>query len=375
MAILFNTTIPDDRLLLAHVNNVIRFYSNSVKVVTNANVTFNGNNLVLYPSPAGIFYFNFKDYIIAEIQRSGNDDVLNSNISTTGFLYDITNKNYLESTVVIKINFTDLTFETITKSYKWLNALVQVQDWKRKFPVSANILTPFLLYYFKNNLVIKYWEGYPFDISIYTGTAVNLKLDNLTNLLSHTFLSPTKVNRLILSDGRTDVTLESLVPILLGNNKMKITSNSLLNYFELEKIDVQCSGHYFKFLNSFGGWSYWWFSKGNIKRTTKDLGEIFNDFENFENTISVTKQIGKDSKDVLSIQSDVLTPTDLDILIDIVDSKKVYLFTGLPFAKNTFNDWLEVSLNAGSFPIQNAKNENTILSFQIEMPERNTMKL
>ena len=376
MAVIFNTQIAENRLLFSHTNNVVRFTTDTTtKTILNAKITFNGVEVVLYPSPRGVFYFNFKEYISSIINQIDLADNQNINIDSLGYIYDNTNNVYLDSTALFTIYFTDETFETSTKSYKWLLGVVQVEEYKKKVPLNQEIQTPTVLVNSYDSTYLKYWEGYPFDISIYTGVSSSLLVQNQTNLLSHEFTTLYKVNRLFLSDGRTDVSLEDLIPLVDGTNKLKLTSNTFYSYLYLEKVEAQCDGFYFKFLNSFGGWSYWFFNYGAITRSTKNQGDIFNDFENLNETVSKYKQIGKDAQDQLKVQTEVLSKDELYVIQDILESPKVYLFTGDKYAKNNYNDWVEVLVKDSTYNIKNPKNIQTQLFFNVELPQRNTIQL
>ena len=73
-----------------------------------------------------------------------------------------------------------------------------------------------------------------------------------------------------------------------------------------------------------------------IDKNTKSLGSINNDFFNLEDTLSQSKQLGKESLDRWTIFSDDLTHNDMNIAKGILTSPKVYLFTGIRFAKKQF---------------------------------------
>ena len=128
-------------------------------------------------------------------------------------------------------------------------------------------------------------------------------------------------------------------------------------------------------MNDLGGFNYWLFPNGNRNRKTKDLGEINNDYSNFEDTISPTIQMGKTANDVIQVASDVLTEQENLLLSGILDSPKIYLFTGQPFAKAGVNDWMEVSISGSDYRISNAKQSQNKFNFTFELPQRNTITI
>lgn len=98
---------------------------------------------------------------------------------------------------------------------------------------------------------------------------------------------------------------------------------------------------YIKFLNKYGRFSYWLLSKNNFRnRSSKYLGEIENDFENLEDT-SPTIQIGKAGDEGLKCATEKLNESEKLIFEEIIDSPKIYLFTGERFAKADLTDWMK----------------------------------
>lgn len=379
MAITFQTDIATDKLLLSDVNNVVYFKSDSVLIAKRATITIGSNTLIIGSFPNGWFYLNFKETLHSILNVDNFKDDLNQDIAVNGYIYDWTNKIYFSSDVVFAVTLSDNTTQTATRNIKVISAVMQNEDYKIKYPINQSLVHPVILSPYaksvNNSCYLKHWEGYPFDITIYTGVTTSLKVTNLTNLLDYTFPTTNKVNRLCFSDGNTTSTIENVLPLSDGLNRLKLTSNSSDYFATIEKINDACKGHYLKWINELGGYNYWFFANGNRNRKTKDLGELENDTENFADTISPTIQMGKTSNDTLSVASDVLSEDENILLSGIIDSPKIYLFTGQPFAKANYSDWMEISLNSTDFRIQNAKNSQNKMNFTFELPQRNTRKL
>jgi hypothetical protein len=182
---------------------------------------------------------------------------------------------------------------------------------------------------------------------------------------SETYTNDKRINRIIFSNGN------ELIPLENGYNQMLINSTE----FYIEHISDACEGHYIKWLNSFGGWNYWLFYKGNDTLTTKDLGTIYNDYEDVVDTISPYVAIGKTSENNITVKQDNITPQEFLILNDILESPKVYLFTGLQNEVVESNDWLEVTIKSGAFRVSNAREKMTNLNLTIELPTNTTKTL
>ena len=56
------------------------------------------------------------------------------------------------------------------------------------------------------------------------------------------------------------------------------------------------------------------------------------------------------------------------ILRDLLDSVKVYLFTGTPFTKSEITDWVEVGVKSGNFRLTNSREKLNTLSLTIDLP-------
>lgn len=390
MAIVFEKQLTLTDLLFSYNNNTVTFKSNSVLTISKATVSFAGLVFTLFPDPANKFYFNFK-YSISTLLNGTNNfsdqtnldivtpianafktrvlndggtfeafDCLIAQITDLGVdpIIDYTNYIFNDFNVTYKIFFTNDTSETQVVTYNFLSAYVNTQDYKKLYPQY-----PFQVqgqYLLKPITYFKSWLGYPFDITYYNGLLNDLYFD--VNGEQFIFTNKNRINRVIFSDGKTNY-------FNLQN------SYNVINEFYIEQISDACNGHYLKWLNSFGGWNYWLFNKGNDTLTTKDLGTIFNDYADVVDTISPYVAIGKTSENNIVVRQDNITPDEFLILNDILESPKVYLFTGLQNEVVQANDWLEVTIKSGAFRVSNAREKMTNLNLTIELPANNTKTL
>lgn len=377
--IVFTKDISTTDLLLAYVNNVVEFNSDSVSPAVKATITIGTSVKTIYTLTDYPFEYNFKEWITSIMNVDNFKDDLTLDILVDGYVYDWTDKVYFNNDIAFEVFLEDDTTETATKNVKFLSAYLQDNTYKQKYPINSSLNAPVILSpYLKatnNSCYLKHWEGYPFDISIYTGVSDGLTVLNQTNLLDTTFTPVNTINRIALSDGYTTTTIEDVLTLVDGFNVLKFTSNDLDYYATLEKINNTCEGHYIKWINDLGGFNYWFFDNGSVDRNIKDLGELDNDFDNFTDTISRTIQIGKLSNDTLQVTSDVINEDENLLLSGILDSPKIYLFTGQPFAKANFNDWMEVSLDTTRTRITHPKRSLNIINLSFSLPQRNTRKI
>ena len=388
MAIVFEKNLSLTNLLFAYNNNTVTFKQSSVGLTAKkATVFFNNQLFTLFPDPNGKFYFNFKysaptfindsnftdsscfnlaeqiattfqNEVIADSGTFEAFDCLVEQLEDLGIdpIIDWTDNIYKEFEVTYKIFYTNNTEDTLIQYYDFLSAYVNYQNYKQlypNYPYNADATQMML----KPIPYLKYWNGYPFDFTWYDGTESELYFD--VNGEQFYFQNSNRINRVIVSNG--------------GNEFISLNAGyNTINEFEIEKITDICEGHYIKWLNSFGGWNYWLFYKGNDTLTTKDLGQIFNDYEDVVDTISPYVSIGKTSENNIAVVQDNITQNEMLILNDLLDTPKVYLFTGKPNQNVQCKEWLEVNIKSGAFRVSNSREKMNSLSLTIEIPTNTT---
>lgn len=375
MAIVFLKQLDNTKVNLVYNNNLVRFYSSSSFTPVNSTITIGSNVVTLFPDPNGVFTYNFKDLITTILNVDNFKDDLNPDLDVS-YVYDWTDKISLTDDIVIEVLLSNDSTETNTTNITWLSAFVQLREWKRTYPATELLTTDVSLLQKKNNTDLydyhlNYWNGYPFDLTLYA----NEETITITNEvdLSNVDLDFDKISRLVFSDGRTDVSIEDTINLQEGFNNLDFGGFFNLN---LNKSVDHCpNGIYLKWINSFGGWNYWLFNRGQENLKTKELGTLNNDFNNLEDTISPLVSLGKTSESAIKVREQRIKEYDKVMLSDLLDSAKVYLFTGLPFSQNTFNDWIEVNLSAGTFVLENPRSDLYRLDLTIELPTNITRTL
>ena len=507
MAIVFEKQLSLTDLLFSYNNNTVTFKQSSTTLTpTKATVFFNNMQFTLFPDPQKKFYFNFKYAVSTMINGTNNfADVINLDLVTpiandfqseviadggtfeafdclvaqitdlgVDPIIDYTDFIFKPFNVTYKIFYSNDTQDTQVIDYNFLSAVVNPQNYKQLyhgFPYAVDTQM-----FLKPIPYLKYWSGYPFDVTFYNGElsdlevgvatdlgavyslyfliffdsnlvtestffiedesfvgnvgqtklikynvgsselfvfenlrvgdyiAINdwkyevISISNVGNIYSinakiiikgtdfftfedteitsafeltsgiqttETYTNENRINRVVISNGNELINLER------GYNNFVINNVSI----QIENITEVCGGHYLKWLNAFGGWNYWLFYKGNDTLTTKDLGTIYNDYEDVVDTISPYVAIGKTSENNIVVQQELITPNEMLILNDLLESPKVYLFTGTPNEVAQPNDWLEVTIKSGSFRVVNSREKMNSLILTIELPSNNTKTL
>ena len=379
MAITFSKSLSTTNFLNAYNNNIVEFSSNNVLDAVKCEITIGSLTFEITPID-NVFHFNFKE-VTSVLINSNNfidtiiPDLIASNVTST--IYNNTANTYLLQLVNYEITFSNDSTESTSQTYKFLKSVEQLEQNKKGVITSGNDL--YALSPFKketaNTYDITYFEGYPFDISFLLNSTGNTTILNQTNAISYTFNLNYTVSRLFFSDGRTTVTIEDFLPLVDGLNELKITRDTDIIYINLTKIP-SAEGQYLKWLNQYGGWSYWLFNCIHKRdKKTSDLGQVYNDFLNVNETTDSFKSIGKTSQDILTIIADQVNETDQTIINELFESPKVYYFTGLRLSQVTDVSWLACNVVAGTQTITDYKKELITYKVKIELPERYTMKL
>ena len=358
MAIVFSKTVNQDNLLFAFNNNILRFSSTEPDPITAEIIGF-GFPIILYPHPNGSFYFNFKEHssVLANVDNFADDLIF---VPGT-FVYDWTDKIYFPLEIEVKVNFADDIFDTITIEAKFLSAYSQIDEIDFVEKDKSNILSA--------SNKFKFWKGYPFDFTIFNKVIpTNIEIYDLKTELGIQVATNDVVSRVLISDG------DQIQPIFDQPGDAQYSLVSLIRGvpFSVETIIPNCKQDtYLKWINRFGGWNYWLFRKGRKTLSPKSIGELNNDFNDVEDTISQTLSMGVESKSAIYIE-ETINLEHYDSFTDLAESAKIYLFTGKPNQLSTPKDWIEVTLRDRTVNIQDAKLNFLNIQFQIDLPKRAT---
>ena len=144
--------------------------------------------------------------------------------------------------------------------------------------------------------------------------------------------------------------------------------------WDIKKVN-ECEGIYLKWMSNHDGWLYWLFNEKRKETiNTKSLGTIENDFEDADITISPKISLGKTADKTYKLHATGIEQYERDIIETIIESPKVYLYTGELGVATTPQDWLEVELVTNSYLAQNYNKVLFNLEIDIKI-KRNTMIL
>lgn len=380
MAITFSKSLSTTNLLNAYNNNIIIFSSDNVLDSVKCVINLGGQDIEITPTPSNIFRYNFKEIIPIFINTSNfQDEILPALIvaNAASHVYNDTPNSFFSQLATFTITFTDDSTEQTTATYKFLKSVEQLEQNKIGVVTGGNNL--YMLSPFKqitaNTYDVTYFEGYPFDISLFLDSPGLTTVLNQTNAMTFDFALGDTINRLFFSDGRITITIDDHLPLVDGLNELKITRNADIIFVNVTKIP-SIQGEYVKWINQYGGWNYWLFNCMHKRnRKTKDIGTIFNDFSDVSDTTIPNINRGKTGLDTLTLISKSVSRKDSDVINGIFDSPRIYYFTGTVLTQVTNTSWLGVDIKASNNLIKNLKRDIKNYKIKIGLPERTTMKL
>lgn len=357
------TKEPIGDLLSAYNNSVLEF-GTDVGTPSRAIILVENFKFEVTPNKE-VFFFDLKEIVKVLVNQDNFTDaieVLNAN----NFLFPDGNL-YKEIEFSITVFKSSGSSETLTKTYKYIKSVKQIIRTEFAENDLIKVLSP------SNDIVssVSYFEGYPFDVSIFSNIARSITLTHKRTSATITLNLSKGVNRLFLSNGENDnLGFESNVPLVVGVNELelKVDASNILTLFVTKK-EVEC-GVYLKWLNQNSGWSYWKFNeifKESIK--TKSLDEINSDYNNIENSVSRVTQTGKTAQKFLALLSGKLTENERLIVEQIFTSPKIFYYKNSELQPFRKVDWKEIKVTNSSKELRNTKNFNHEYNVDIELPE------
>ena len=363
----FLTQLPN-RILFSGNNAIIRFSlaSGTPLKATIGNADFEA---VVYPDSNGLFYFNFKEYLLTLANVNNYQDTLTTNLPT---VINYAGVSFYNLSALITIERTDTTLATAVVNRLVIAGAQQLTDAQIE-PTQDFVLLP--------SNTVRYWQGYPFDVS-YFGSGINQSLTQFLtnqNLLTAQASLPfvfTSLQRVVFSDGRTDTNIDNILELADGLNELKFSFATLGSeaFFNVIKDQNPCEGVYLKWFWN-GAFLYWLFPKYYLhERTSSNTTEFESRFENLEQSFGSVTQKGKESRDRISLNAELLTESDVKHLATLFDSPSVFMFKGRPFTRAFPFDWVEVRVDNVTNILREWKGRPVTMDFSITLPPNETLQ-
>lgn len=327
-----------------------------------ATIDISGHQFRLTPDLEGKFWFNLKPAITSLINQNHFSDTIQS----TDVNYCLEDETlYLEQEITLTVYLENLTNVTTDVTYIYLKSVIQQV---RPLYDQSNLIRV-LLPSESNQKYVTYFEGYPFDVSIYSNADRTVTITNLRTSGTLDVALVKGVNRLFLSNGENDNGgFEGDLPLSLGSNQLQIDTGTDKVYLTVKKVPVGC-GPLLKWFNQSGGWSYWRILEP-VKEIegTKSLDELVTDYHNMEDGISGRSQSGKEANDGISGFTGFLQEYERLIVKELFKSPKVYFYANEPLQPYAIEDWKEVDVADGNKTTKTPKGGVHEYKIDVEMP-------
>lgn len=366
-----------DELLNAFNDNVIIFKRNNSEKLE---ITFNGKYpITLYPSPTNEYYLNLKEPAKALINQNKFKDEITPDIENEGYVYP-DNSMYLKMKISIDRVVGRQRFNA-ELNYQFVKAVEQISNFKDTI-FKANTDKGYLMLprlKTEDFYRVNYYEGYPMDVSLYLETSnineskqLYLKLKNTTTGHQANVSWRYFVSRLYFSQGSQNFTIDDILPIQTGVNRIELEINrnkSLLLY--VNKKESKCAP-YFKFYRNRGGWGYIRFEKEfSIKDKIRDQKEVSLDFDGIQNTLTRSLVSEKQSTIEMKFQTEALEDWEMQNFKDFVRSPRVEMYVQDLFQKQEKDSWVGVKVSGNSLDTKSLKTKFNREQVKIEFKEYN----
>lgn len=353
-------------------NSIIVFRQDlaGIKVPVYATVTVGEFTYDITPNIEGVFKFNFKPIIKTISNTSKFNDLKEPDIVVSGDSITLTEDENLYSQISSEVflYYNDLTNDSETVIYKFTNSVKQLltNNYKRDsrmFPLSQSN---------SNIYHITYFDGFPFDVSIYSNQVRNINVRNKRTGLSTDINLNIGVGRLFFSNGAENSTLMDLLLTYEGFNELEFIIGTEVVFTVIFKKSEAKKGVYLKWFNQDGAFSYW-LLPNNINYLTSGgtKGIIERDDQNLEDTNSIFSIIGKTANSSVTTVSQILSKQEYRVLEQILLSPKVYILNKERFDKVELMDFVEVGIANGTFEDKSKHNVQK-LPFNITLPSQFT---
>ena len=348
MAILFTNQLTQDRFIHAFNDFGVVFNADGGTPIK-ADIEIDGIIVTITPNPEGKFRYNFKKLFSQVLSVSGFNDNIQPDLDNNPNQYVYTdNSGFKEVTAIYTVTYDNENTETVNIDYMLMRSVLQIEDLKRGMDNSLNselaLMLPFTTRSIKNYWA-SYFQGYPFDVSIWSDDARTVTVKNTKSQLSTTINVVKGINRFFISFGSSNLSFDNVLPTYNGLNELEFTIDGVVAFtLHLMKYEIGC-GEYIKWLNSSGHWSYFLFYNTRTQRQSRPFEPITNlSFIDDSNSNLISQ--GVEVNDGLDLLAGNVQNFEKVLLNDIMASAKVYRYLGDNYQDIDTSKWIEEQMDA-----------------------------
>lgn len=367
MAIIFSKDLESNELLNSHNNNVVKFNSDNALAPIKCTIEVVGAaSFDITPNPDGNFKYDFRDIIKAVINENNFKDTVTPDIESSGYVYT-DDTLFKELSVNYKIELSGGSTENVSKTYLFIKSIKQPIKYNNQRIIAAKIAILLPLEEFSNrSYYLPYFEGYPIDIPIYSDIERTITLRNKTNGLESDFNLNKGINRIFISQGSQNFTIDEEIILASRINELEVIADDEEQVTILvEKIESKCAV-YLKWYNdtgSYSGFRFHQIHEEGIK--TKTSGELDYDFKDITESDGSNNIIGKTAQGSKSLEVKRITKEQLRYLYSIFTSPKIELYLEPAFGKQQTDSFLSVKITDKGYKA--ISNKRTFFNVKLEI--------
>lgn len=348
--ITFLQSIDSSDLLYAYNDNVLRFTGEDLfKLELTVNDALTAD---LYSQPNGEFFMNLRDFATILINQNKFADEILPDIESNGYMY-------ADPSLFLKMDLS-FTFQNFAQAatFYFLKAVSQIKDFRARKVAGNFLISPGR---------VTYYEGYPFDVTLFAASAQQVVVHNRTTFQSVAMDVSRYVNRLFLSQGSQNFTIDDILPLQTGTNRLEIEFGPTdKKEIIVQKKESKCAP-YFKFYRNGGGFGYIRFeSEVSVLNKSRESDEVRMDFSGIQNTLTRSLQ-QKETSVEMEFQTEQLENWEMENFQDFISSPRVEMYVEDLFQKQNANSWIGVKVKSNSLNVRRPKMEKGREKVKIEI--------
>ena len=356
------------KLPLPAYNNTIIKYTIDNGTPKSSTITIGGYVFDIFPDAKGEFYFNFREVAAVFINTNLFADTVEME-SASKFMYQDPALSYILTAEII-IEDTAGATQTVTKVWPFIKSVNQFDRGRYQ---DANIM---LLHPGETSVFsLSYFEGWPFDISVYADQVRTLTIKSKRTGQSTIQTFRKGVNRIFISNGENDfLGFENILPLYTGVNELEFIENGNIHFtLLLDKKPAEC-GQLIKWFNQAGGWSYWLLKPLYIQELKSNSRERINaDFETLDNSNGNFQITGKDAEKGREYLTGLMDHEEKNVFEEMSLSPKLYYYNSEAFQRFSTSKFIEVEAS-GNYKSGNKANLEEF-KVRIDFPKFYTQKI
>lgn len=367
----YSKELDSDHLLNAFNSNITRFrIGDGISFFGDQKLTARFNDefeIDLYPNAQQFYELDLKTAAVALINKNAFKNEIEPDIITQIALND--SSILLELSIELSCFVDQVKYEKEI-NFKMIKAVSQIGEYV-PFDIGEDKVK---IYTQRNSLdthFITFWEGYPFDFSVFSDSDQNATIENISTQSSYNFTVKQGISRIFLSDGENNLTLLNRLNLFTGLNVIDLTIGNITKRIMLTYKESSCAP-YFRYYRNDGTFAYMRFEPSkNISFKTTSGKEVYYDFNGIGHDTTKSLPATKTSAKAFDLYTELLDSYQADSFKDFIRSPRVEMYIGNIFDTYNEDDFISVRVTSSSVNTRDFKAKKIREKVQVELQEYN----